>query len=186
MIKMTLAALSVSAISLLSVTGANAAVIALEDWWLQTDAGGGLRQSTHDEEFFFAVAQLNTRSSGDTYETPDGYRWATTAEAISAFTGVGTAYNYVYYNQNGWSGYSYEGQTRYYFIYSDSDTTFRYNHSGTYDHSAPFSAGGPIVNNFAGLVLIREEVSAVPLPAALPLLGAGLGLLGVAGRRRKG
>lgn len=185
MIKMTLAALSVSAISLLSVTGANAAVIALDDWWLQTDTLGGLRQSTWNEDYYFAVSQSSTRTAGDTYETPDGYRWATTAEGLAVFTSHNFSGNFVYWGQGGWNGYTYEGQGRYHFIFSDSDTTYRYKHAGNYDEYLLNTAGGPIVTNFAGLVLIREEVSAVPVPAALPLLAGGLGLLGAVGRRRQ-
>jgi hypothetical protein len=40
---------------------------------------------------------------------------------------------------------------------------------------------GPVLDN----VLLEQNVSAVPVPAALPLLAAGLGALGFVARRRR-
>ena len=113
----------------------SAATVALNDWWLQTDSLGGLRQSTWDEDVYFAVSQSNVWSIGDVYEAPEGFHWATTAEGQAIFTsdhdtGPG---NFVYFNQGGWTLYEWEGLTRHSFRFSDSDVTNAYKHAGQYD-----------------------------------------------------
>lgn len=165
----------------LSIGRAEAATIAANDWWLQSDSLGGLRQSTVNDQMFYAVSQSNVWNPGDTYEAPTGYRLATTAEGLAAVGAPGLA-EYTYYNQGGWSGYVWEGLARYYFRFSDSNVTFRAKHAGNHDNASLFNTGA--VTNFAGMVLI-VDTSTVPVPAALPLLLLGLGGLGFAARRRK-
>ncbi|SNR28480.1 VPLPA-CTERM sorting domain-containing protein [Puniceibacterium sediminis] len=160
---------------------AEAATIAANDWWLQTDSLGGLRQSTVNDQMFYAVSQSNVWNPGDTYVAPTGYRLATTAEGLAAVGGSGLP-EFTYYYQGGWSGYLWEGLARYYFRFSDSNVTLKAKHAGNHDSAPLFTTGD--VNNFAGMVLIAEAAT-VPVPAALPLLMLALGGLGFAARRRK-
>lgn len=160
-----------SALVLLSAFSlpAHSATIALNDWWLQTDTLGGLRQNEQAPTMFFAVAQDNVWSKGDVYEAPTGYHWASSSEASALISGlqVGT---HVYYNKGGWSGYTWEGKSRHYFRFSDSHLNNSYKHAGNYDaYQVQYSTN---INNFAGLVLIQD---AAPAPAP-----AGLGLMGLA------
>jgi hypothetical protein len=48
-----------------------------------------------------------------------------------------------------------------------------------------FNASGTNDGDNGGLILDNVSLSVVPVPAALPLLAAGLGVLGFAGRRRR-
>ena len=51
--------------------------------------------------------------------------------------------------------------------------------------SLGFQDGGLSDSDNGGVILDNVVLSAVPVPAALPLFAAGLGALGIAGRRRK-
>jgi hypothetical protein len=48
-----------------------------------------------------------------------------------------------------------------------------------------FAGSGTNDNDNGGIILDNVSLSTVPVPAALPLLAAGLGVLGFAGRRRR-
>ena len=152
--------------------------LARPDWHLTTDSLGGLRQSTWDSSVWFAVSQSTTWDPTATYEAPDGYRVATTAEAMTIFIPVNVAPPYVYYNQGGWSGYVWGGAARYYFRFADSAITNSYKHVGNFDsYQVQYSAA---TSNFAGMVLI-----AVPEPSSAFLLGLGsFGLLARRNRKR--
>lgn len=69
-------------ISFLAST-AHAGIISVDDWWLQTDTNGGLRQNTTVSNIYFAVSKETTFSTADTYEAIDGYRFLSTLEAVS-------------------------------------------------------------------------------------------------------
>lgn len=147
-----------------------AATIALNDWWLQTDGHGGLRQSTWEPTMFFAVAKDNVWSKGDVYEAPTGYHWASSAEASALLSNSNVPPNYTYYNQGGWSGYNWEGKNRFYFRFSDSHLNNTYKHAGNYDSYKVQTTSS--LSGFAGLVLIQDAVPA-PTPSGLGLMGLG-------------
>lgn len=167
---------------LLSSLAAQAEYVSLEDWWLTTDHYGGLRQSESAPDYYFAVAKSNSIDlSGDhTYEVPSGYRIATTEEGYSAFPiKSGSSYSHAYYNKGGWNGYSWEGTSRYYFLFSDSSTTGAYKHAGSADDYkvSYLNINAVSTSNLAGFVLVKD----VPVPI---LLGAfGFALLGLSKRK---
>ncbi|NRB39945.1 MAG: hypothetical protein HRU20_16000 [Pseudomonadales bacterium] len=159
MLKKTLTLLTLLA-STLSV---NAAEIALDDWWLQTDNCGGIRQSSSGEPVFFAISQSTTWNSNDTYEIPAGYHWATLAEMHALLpTGNDASTNKTsaYFNQCGWDRYTWEGQLRYYFVFSDSATTDIGIHTGNHDdvvqEQTNIIEALETTERFAGLVLIQD------------------------------
>lgn len=151
----------------------NAGLIEVDDWWLQTDNLGGLRQSTTNSDYYFAVSKTNVWSVSDNYEAIDGYRVATTAEGLSVFNQNNFSGDHTYYNQGGWSGYNWAGTNRYFFRFSDSDVTNAYKHAGNFDEYHVQYSGH---TSFAGLVLIKE--ASVPEPMPIALLGLGLFLMG--------
>ena len=161
---------------------ASAAVITAANWHLATDSLGGLRQSTYAPTVWFAVSQSNTWQIGDVYEPLPGFHWASTAEGNAIFGTNGfTPLPYVYYSQGGWSGYTWEGQVRYFFRFSDSHLTGSYKHVGHNDAYQLQTFLTP--SNFAGLVLIQDPV-AVPEPSSFLLFGAAVVATGVARRLR--
>lgn len=167
----------------LSSLSAQAEHVALEDWWLTTDAFGGLKQSESAPEYYFAVSKTNAIDiySGDTYETPEGYRIATSAEGVAAFTSNQNAgaYNLTYHNQGGWNGYSWEGSTRTKFLFSDSLSTNLYKHTGNRDDYKP-QVTSHFTTQIAGFVLVKD----VPVPLMFSALG--LGLIGFSKRKKNG
>lgn len=178
------------AILLALSSSANAATIALDDWWLQTDSLGGLSQSSTDSSIFFAVSDSNSYNVGDTYIAPTGYHWATTAEAQSIFDLTPTYAvhtpsfeTYSYYGHGGWNGYTWENLVRYYFRFADSDSTGAIMHTGGLeDRIFSYDYAGE-TNNFAGIVLV-QDVSTVPVPAAAWLFGSALlGFFGFSRRK---
>ncbi len=163
---------------------ASATTIALDDWWLQTDNLGGLRQSTWNEDFYFAVSRLGDFSAGDTYETPYGFRWATTAEGEAAFGAPDVSGVYVYWNQGGWNGYVWDGVGRFLFTFSDSYLTLGSKHAGQFDEHAVQYGGS--FSDFAGLVLIRDEAVVTAPSSALLLISVLMIWAGVRTRPRLG
>jgi len=162
---------------------ANATLIELDDWWLQTDAHGGLRQSTYNEDVYFAVAKTNF-SLTDTFEMINGYHWASTAEADAIFgNNSNWSGNHVYYNQGGWSAYQWEGVNRVMFMLSDSLSTNKYKHAGNYDEFRLNTYAN--IDSYslkAGFMLIKDDVN-VPEPSTLAIFA--LGIIGLASRRFK-
>jgi hypothetical protein len=156
-------------------------VLTADQWWLQTDNLGGIRQSTTAPDYFFAVSQNTIWDPTATYLAPEGYRVATTAEGNSVFNQPNFSGQLTYFMQGGWNGYSWEGQSRYYFRFADSNTTSAYKHAGNYDEY--YVQNSTAVTQFAGMVLILDptNVSAVSTPLNI----GALGLLGALFLRRK-
>lgn len=169
-----------ASIMLFVASSANAGLIALDDWWLQTDNNGGLRQSSYELTMYFAVSRSTTWDKTATYEIMDGFHWATSQEANALLSSSNIPPNFTYYNQGGWNGYNWEGANRYFFRFSDSAINSSYKHAGNFDsYQVQYSNS---TNNFAGLVLIKDTTS-VPEPSSIAILG--LGLAGLAASRRK-
>jgi hypothetical protein len=180
----TLLAVSVLAFTSLS---AQAEIISVDDWWLQTDNLGGLRQSTTNPDFYFAVSQDNTWSRTATYEAMEGYRVATTAEGRDVFNQPNSSGIFTYHNQGGWNGYSWEGRARVYFRFSDSAGTNAFKHAGNYDeYQVQYSSYGA---TFAGMVMIKEPENASSASLADVSAPVGIAALAFAGlmlmRRRQ-
>jgi hypothetical protein len=178
--------LAVSAIAFASLS-AQAEIISVDDWWLQTDSLGGLRQSTTNPDFYFAVSDSNVWSPTATYEAMAGYRVATTAEGTAVFNQKNVSGIFTYYNQGGWNDYMWEGKNRYLFRFSDSNTTNAYKHAGYHDeyrleHSST-------ANSFAGMVMIKEPENASSASLADVSAPMGIAALAFAGlmlmRRRQ-
>jgi hypothetical protein len=158
----------------------NASVIAVDDWWLQTDTNGGLRESTTNSDYFFAVSQSNIWDKSATYESIAGYHIATTAEGIGVFNRGVNNHIYTYHGHGGWSGYVYAGLTRQYFRFSDSDTTNASKYVGNCDGcSVQYN---DTVERFAGFVMVKDYD--VPEPSIIALFGLGLVGIGFARRRQ--
>ena len=123
------------------------------DWWDQSDKLGGIRQSTHDRCVFFLVSKSNQWDKTKVYEPPDGYCWMSSDEGKAIFQGTGNKLPYVYYDQGGWSGYTWNGLERQCFIFSDSSTTNLFKHAGNYDSTPPQE--GITESRFAGIVCLK-------------------------------
>ncbi|GAA0304568.1 hypothetical protein GCM10009128_24910 [Psychrosphaera haliotis] len=159
-------------------------VIPLEDWWLQADNAGGLRQNIDSPDMYFAVAQTPLWLPYMNYEIMEGYHWATYAEASSMLTSNSLSTRvHTYFNQEGWSGYYFQGVNRYFFRYADSNINGKYKHAGNYvNHNDTLSNFNQ--SNFAGLILIKDEfVEPVSEPATIAVFA--LGLVGLVIRRRR-
>jgi hypothetical protein len=124
-------------------------------WMLTSDRCGGFRQSTYDNSVYYAVSKSNIWDKTKDYSCPCGYHWATTAEGRKVFkSNSNWSRTYVYQNQCGWSGYTYEGVNRHYFRFQDSATTNAYKHAGNRDeHQVQFTSS---TSNFAGIVCIKD------------------------------
>jgi hypothetical protein len=62
---------------------------------------------------------------------------------------------------------------------------FSFTPSSNFSSALYFKASGTNDGDNGGLILDNVSLSVVPVPAALPLFAAGLGVLGFAGRRRR-
>ena len=175
----------------LSLSGvANAGIIAVDDWWLQTDGNGGLRQNTTVSDIYFAVSKQTTFSAFDTYEAIDGYRFLTTQEAFNlwGFQRVNNPYNlayYTYHGQGGWSGYYWEGKQRTHWAFADSTSTRAMMHSGNYETYVYGNSFNTYTSSFAGFVMIKDDLQANSVPEPSTLAIFALGIMGLASRRFK-
>jgi hypothetical protein len=169
--------LTVSALAFASLS-AQAEIVNVDDWWLQTDSLGGLRQSTTNPDFYFAVSQVITWLPSATYEAMDGYRVATTAEGEAVFNQGNTSGIHTYLNQGGWDQYTWEGGFRARFRFSDSNTTSAYKHVANYDEFHVQYDGR--TENFAGMVMIKEPENAPSGSASLADVSAPMGIAALA------
>jgi hypothetical protein len=174
-----------------------AEIVGVDDWFGINDASGGFRQSAVDEDVYYAVSTTGQYTKGNDYEIMAGYRFLSEAEYQSRV--ATTSGNYVHYNQDGWSGYSFGGINRYYFLFSDTLSTGQTTHAGTWEGSTGSwgsahrdAAPGQIISNWGGFVVAVDESYVAPSTASIssdvntaPMLGA-LALLGLAfaGRRK--
>jgi hypothetical protein len=175
----------------LLVNVASASPILEADWHLTTDTLGGLRQSTYDENVYFAVTQHDNYLFTDTFEIFDGFHWASTAEATAIFgTNGNSSGTYVYFQQGGWAGHVENigsAIKSYQFILSDSVATNKYKNAQNYDEhrlndNFVVNLISEKIINVGGLVLIKDRVD-VPEPTTLAIFA--LGMIGLASRRFK-
>lgn len=202
---MTIAGIVLSA-SLL-VNSAQAGLIEVADWHLTSDSLGGLRQSSASDDIYYAVSKLTTLNWDNTFEALDGFHFANYQEWRGL---VGTDPNNRengYLGQGGWSGYTWEGQVRAFFLFADTQTNNRYKHAGNSDTTANLRLFNNGQNLIAGFVMVKDEVLApmpiasmriapmriapmrsalttsVPEPSSIAIIG--LGLAGLAASRKK-
>ena len=160
-------------------TSSYAGLISVSDWHLTTDNLGGLRQSTHIDEMYFALTQSFTYNPQDDFEMIAGYHWASEAEVINLYDNAtyNNVYEYKYYKQGGWSGYIKNGNgSSFALITSDTNITNNYLHVGNGDHISLHN-NPTAYNRIAGWVLIKEPVAvsvSVPEPSTLAIFALGL------------
>jgi hypothetical protein len=185
-----LASLVLSASCLVNV--ANAGLITVDDWHLTTGPNAGLTQSRYSDDIFFAISKNTYFDHTAEYEMLDGYHQATWDE----YTGVVNEYissfgylpsDHVHHNNFGWSGYSYEGETRYYFNLADTTQVngqSKYHiHAGNHDSYTNLNYyQANSFTQWAGFILVKDEVN-VPEPSTLAIFA--LGIMGLASRRFK-
>ena len=190
-----------SAIAFASM-GANAELIAVDDWHLTSDEYSGLKMSNFSDEIFYAASLTGLFNTANTYEMLDGYRWASESDYAIAydsrdmvngdFLSDNTAHNY--YNQGGWNSYTFNGIARYILTFNDTALTGRSTHVGGYEGSIsawalPYTESNATISEWAGFVLVKDDslqsnqLKSVPLPATSILLG--LGLVAFGARRKK-
>ncbi|KAE9036592.1 hypothetical protein PR002_g7013 [Phytophthora rubi] len=126
------------------------------------DGCQSFRPSSLDPDIYFAVAAVNVWDSEDTYDCPLGFRWMSTSQAQQVFLGTITLDGHseeplTYFDQCGWRGYEWGGQTRKYFRFSDSKITGAFKHAGFRDSYRPDT--GFQTDLFAGIVCYRESPS---------------------------
>ncbi|KAE9150103.1 hypothetical protein PF006_g5480 [Phytophthora fragariae] len=126
------------------------------------DGCQSFRSSSLDPDIYFAVAAVNVWDSEDTYDCPLGFRWMSTSQAQQVFLGTITLDGHseeplTYFDQCGWRGYEWGGQTRKYFRFSDSKITGAFKHAGFRDSYRPDT--GFQTDLFAGIVCYRESPS---------------------------
>ena len=158
----------------------NASVITVDNWWNQTDNLGGLRQSTTNSDYFFAVSQSNVWDKSADYESIDGYHIASTAEGQNVFNDLNNIGMMTYYGLGGWSGYTWMGQMRVYFRFSDSATTNAFKSAGRSDDFLVQTSTH--TKWFAGFVMVKDNP--VPEPSIIALFALGLVGIGFARRRQ--
>ncbi|OQR81135.1 hypothetical protein ACHHYP_16742 [Achlya hypogyna] len=88
------------------------------------------RSSSAFLDIVFVVSASGIWQPQRQYDCPLGHSWMTTAEATSMFNGSLDATDYVYWNECGWQGYSFQGTARKYFRFADSATTGAMKHAG--------------------------------------------------------
>jgi hypothetical protein len=122
-------------------------------WMETTDQAQGFREIA-GTRIAFAVSKSTNFADRTTYDVPLGYRWATVDEAKIELVHA-TNDEYAYYNQAGWSGYTWNGKDRRSFLAKDSVEKDKTQYAGHRIKSTPMISG-PQPNFFAGLICIRE------------------------------
>jgi len=149
------------------------------NWMLRTDECAGFRASVAQDTVFYAVADATTWVPNQVYDCPAGYHWASTEEALSLFpyTPLGgfTTYpkqpldagfeefltlednaNPTYFDQCGWTGFTYAGRDRHHFRFADSHLTGALKLVGGPD-AGPIFLDNFERANFAGIVCVSQE-----------------------------
>ena len=135
-------------------------------WMDTTDACGGLRPSTWDPRFAFAVSKKNVWVKDFPYQCPAGYHWSTAAEFDTAFTtNSSTTDQRVYYGQCGWNAYTWNGLSRTHFRFADSKTNNRTIQANNYDIYKGSTSSS--TSSFAGIVCKKDGADPYPKPATL-------------------
>jgi hypothetical protein len=164
-----------------------AGIIALDDWWLQTDGAGGFRQNVDMPTEFLAVAKFGPWDlSVDSFEIMEGYHWATWDEHKALFNAASTHSTDQYYSNNeGWVDYMYDGVYRDTFLFADVLTNPHYINAispMTWIGNSCVGCNLHKRSQIAGLVIIKDAKD-VPEPSTLAIFA--LGIIGLASRRFK-
>ena len=130
------------------------------------DLCGSFRQSSFDGRVHFAVAQDNTWDPGRLYDCPAGFRWVSTEEASALFPAnvdSGGPLAFTYYDQCGWTAYTWGGVYRSGFRFSDSAITGAVKTAAHSDAYRP-DLGDYRLNDFAGIVCVVEGYLGIGAP----------------------
>jgi len=104
--------------------------------------------------FWLCVSKENKFDSNKRYDPPDGYEWALT-DMWNSNTIVASSSEFTYYNQGGWSYYTFGGVQREHFVFADSTTTKKCVNVGNYLSTS--TAGWHTTDRFAGIVVIKKD-----------------------------
>ena len=188
-------------IAIVASFSSSAELVTVDQWHETGDNFGGFKQSNFSQDVFFAVGDHDYFSRNNSYEIMKGYRIATFEEYVNILDEAepGFSTQATYYNQGGWSGYSFNGQHRHVFTFLDSQIGDEVIHVGNADNNLNYTiTGDSQLNNYwAGFVLIKDSSSGggvydfstsnfvssdVPVPIMFSALG--LGLIGFSKRKK--
>jgi len=130
-------------------------------WMMTDDNYRGFRPlpSPGQTRFWLCVSKDNHFDQKKRYDPPRGYEWAVT-EMWNSSTVLSSSSDYNYYNQGGWSSYTFGGVVRHCFLFKDSVTAKRMIHAGNYATMGGLQSWDPLTSssgyNFAGIVVIKK------------------------------
>jgi len=131
-------------------------------WMLTDDAFRGFRALPSPSgvtRFWLCVSRENTFDQKKKYDPPKGYEWAV-SDMWNSSTVLSSSSDYNYYNQGGWSSYTWGGVVRHCFCFKDSAITKRMLHAGNYPTMGGFQTWDPTTPssgyNFAGTVVYKK------------------------------
>jgi len=131
-------------------------------WIMTDDTFKGFRplpSPSGQTRFWLCVSKANSFDQKKKYDPPRGYEWAV-SEMWNSSSVLSSSSEYNYYNQGGWSSYTYGGVVRHCFLFKDSVTTKRMLHAGNYATMGGFQTWDPLTSssgyNFAGIIVIKK------------------------------
>jgi len=131
--------------------------------WMQTDdhfkGFRPLASPSGTTRFWLCVSKENTFDQKKKYDPPKGYEWAS-SDMWNSNTVLSNHSEYNYYNQGGWSSYTWNGTLRHCFCFKDTVSSKRIIHAGNYATMGGFQTWDPVSPSnsyyFAGIVVYKK------------------------------
>jgi len=139
-------------------------------WMETTDNAKGFRSWKPFPNIRFAVSKENPSDfskdwSRMKFDCPTGFHWCSTQEFLDVVGNSSKEVEYPYLDQEGWYVNLWNRKWRTVFLFSDSQTTGKFKHSGgSQANYLPNLSDCDTNYNFAGIVCIKDYISIPLLP----------------------